>query len=606
MFITLAVLGISIVLFVTGRVRADIVALSALLILILVGILTPAEALTSFSDPLVIMTVGLFVVSGAILRTGLAKTVGRTILKVAGDDEERLFFLIIAVTTLIGAFVSNTGTVALMMPIVVSMTMQSDINARRLLMPLAFAGSMGGMFTLIGTAPNLVIQGVLTQNGYTDLKFFSFAPVGAVVFISGALGFWALTKILLSQKVNMKEKNLSKPLKELAKEYRIRTFTAAITEGSSVCDRTLKELRIPEKYSINITGVIRKSAHPRRFILKGEERSEIAGPATILHAEDVISVIGSEENVKRFIEDHSLTLIHGAREEPSSMGIAEAVLLPNSGLVDVKVKDSGFRKKYNVNILAINHRRQYRSDNLAHEVMRAGDTLLVQGRWKDLARLHQDYENIVLVGQPLEEAAKVTLNHKAPLAAMIMLLMIASMAMNILPPVVAIISAALMMIITGCIRNMEEAYQLINWESVVLLAAMLPMATALEKTGTVSLITGGLVDAFSGMGVYGLLAGVYLCTSMLTLFISNTATAVLFAPIAFKVAQSVGASPYPFLMAVTVAASMCFASPFSTPSNVMVMTPGRYSFVDYVRVGGPMQILMGVIMIIVLPLIFPF
>ena len=608
MFLTLAVIGVSIVFFIMGRVRSDLVALIALLILVLGDVLTPAEALSSFSDPLVIMVIGLFVVSGAILRTGLAKMAGSRILKLAGTSETRLFFLIIIVTTMIGAFVSNTGTVALVMPIVVSMAVQSDINVRRLLMPLAFAGSIGGMFTLIGTAPNLVIQGVLSSNGYNDLQFFSFAPVGAVVFITGTSGFYLLSKIFLSKKMDVTTQNSSKSIAQLADEYLLsnKTFLLQITDRSSLIGKSLKELRIPECFSVSVSDIIRKNESSSRFLLKGEDVRETAGPGTVLLAKNLIRVIGSAKNVARFADESGLVIIEDIQNEVTSMGIAEAVLLPNSKLVDVKVRDSGFRKKYKVNLLAINHRGEYKSENLADEVMRSGDVLLMQGRWEDLARLDQDYANIVLVGQPLQEAAKVTLNHKAPLAAAIMLLMIFSMVMNLLTPVVAIMTAALLMIVTGCLRNMEEAYKLINWESVVLLAAMLPLSTALDKTGTVALITNGLVDTFSGMGVYGLLAGVYLCTSVLTLFISNTATTVLFAPIALQVAESSQVSPYPFLMAVTVAASMCFASPFSTPSNVMVMVPGRYSFADYVKVGGPMQIAMAVIMIIVLPLIFPF
>lgn len=608
MLITLAVLGVTIIFFIYGRVRADLVALCALMILVLAGILTPHEALSSFSDPLVMMIIGLFVVSGAILRTGLAKMAGSKILKLAGSSEERLFFLLLIVTTLMGAFISNTGTVALMMPIVVSMAMQSEINIRRLLMPLAFAGSIGGMFTLIGAAPNLVIEGVLSKNGYTGLKFFSFTPVGLTVFAVGISGFWILSKLFLSKKIKITANAHSKTLKELGDEYRIRNkaFTLKITKSSPLAGKTLQELQMPEKYGVSIARVIRKSTNKRHFIILSEDEIETAGPSTLLNAGSIMEVLGSVDEVKRFAKENSLTIIKNNGSDQASIGIAEAVILPNSKLVDVKIRESGFRKKYGVNILAIHHHKEYKSDNLADETMRSGDVLLVQGRWEDLARLKNDYENIILVGEPLEEASKVTLNHKAPLAAVIMLGMIASMVAGLLPPVIAIMSAALLMIITGCLRNMEEAYKLINWESVVLLASMLPMSVALQKTGTVDLITGGLVHTLGGIGIYALLAGIYFCTSLLTLFISNTATAVLFAPIALQAAQSMNVSPYPFMLAVSVAASMCFTSPFSTPSNVMVMKAGRYSFLDYVKIGGPMQIIMGIVMVFVLPLLFPF
>lgn len=608
MLLTLAVLVTTIIFFIYGRVRADLVSLCALLILVLAEILTPTEALSSFSSPLVLMIISLFIVSGALLRTGLAKLMSSKILKLAGDSESKLFFLIILVTTFIGAFISSSGTVALMMPIVVSMAMSSNLNVRRMLMPLAFAGSIGGMFTLIGSQPNLVIDGILKQNGYTDLKFFSFAPVGLAVFIVGISGFWVLTKIFLSKKINLAEATHGKSLKELVDEYSLKNkgFTLRVNKNSPLINKNLAQLSIPKLYELSVANIIHRNSSRHQFFVRGEDRIETAGPATVIEHGNIMEILGSEENVKRFAKENSLTFMKHNENEEADAGIAEAVILPNSKLVDVKIRESGFRKKYRVNIIAINHKREYKSDNLADEVMRSGDVLLVQGKWEDLARLDKDYDDLVLVGEPLEQASKVTLDHKAPIAAIIMILMVVAMVIGKFPPVICVMTAAVMMIITGCLRNMEEAYRLINWESAVLLATMLPMAIALNKTGVVDLVTSTLTNSLGGLGLYSLLAGIYFCTSLLTLFISNTATAVLFAPIALQVAQSMNVSPYPFLLAVSVAASMCFASPFSTPSNVMVMKAGRYTFADYIKVGGPMQIIMGIAMVFILPLIFPF
>lgn len=233
---------------------------------------------------------------------------------------------------------------------------------------------------------------------------------------------------------------------------------------------------------------------------------------------------------------------------------------------------------------------------------------MVQGTWKDIARLNEVQSEWVVVGQPLAEAAKVTLDHKAPIAATIMILMIIAMVFDFIPvaPVAAVIVAALLMVLTGCLRNVEDAYKTINWESIVLIAAMLPMSLALEKTGASAMISSGLVSYLGDFGPIILLAGIYFTTSLLTMFISNTATAVLLAPIALKAALDIGVSPYPFLFAVTVAASMCFASPFSTPPNALVMSAGKYTFMDYVKVGLPLQVIMGIVMVLVLPLLFPF
>ena len=239
--------------------------------------------------------------------------------------------------------------------------------------------------------------------------------------------------------------------------------------------------------------------------------------------------------------------------------------------------------------------------------LQAGDVLLVQGTWDNIARLGNDEDRWVVLGQPLDEAAKVTLDYKAPLAACIMCLMVASMVFDFIPiaPVTAVITAAVLMVLTGCFKNVEAAYKTINWESVVLIAAMLPMSVALEKTGASAMLSHMLVASLGNIGPLSLLAGVYFTTSLLTLFISNTATAVLMAPIALSSAVELGVSPYPSLFAVTVAASMCFASPFSTPPNALVMQAGQYRFIDYIRVGLPLQVIMGLVMIGVLPLLFP-
>ena len=246
--------------------------------------------------------------------------------------------------------------------------------------------------------------------------------------------------------------------------------------------------------------------------------------------------------------------------------------------------------------------------DLGNERIHSGDVLLVQGTWNNIARLSKEDSEWVVLGQPLAEAAKVTLDYKAPVAAAIMVLMVAMMVFDFIPiaPVTAVMIAGILMVLTGCFRNVEAAYKTINWESIVLIAAMLPMSLALEKTGASEYISNTLVNGLGAYGPLALMAGIYFTTSLMTMFISNTATAVLLAPIALQSAIQIGVSPVPFLFAVTLGASMCFASPFSTPPNALVMPAGQYTFMDYVKVGLPLQIIMGIVMIFVLPLLFPF
>lgn len=618
MYITFAILILSAVFFVQGKVRSDLVALCALVLLIITGILTPEQALSGFSNSVVIMMVGLFVVGGAIFRTGLAKMISSRILLFAGTNETKLFILIMLVTAGIGAFVSNTGTVALMLPIVVSMAASGNINSSRLLMPLAFASSMGGMMTLIGTPPNLVINEALVNEGMKSLTFFSFTPVGIVCVAVGIIVLIPLSKMFLSKRgegKNKKKKN--KSLKELAGEYQLANnlYRVEVSENSALADKTLQQLAITQRYNVSVLEIRRLSTSRKFFKTMSQE---IADANTVIQTGDILYILGEFENVQNFVaQTHSKLLdTHQAEGgtdnsqalEFNEIGIAELVLMANSKLINREVKDSGFRENFNINILGIQRKGHYILQELKDQKIHSGDVLLVQGTWANIARLSEDQSEWVVLGQPLAEAAKVTLNHKAPVAAIIMIGMIVTMMFDFIPvaPVTAVIIAALLMVLTGCFRNVEDAYKTINWESIVLIAAMLPMSLALQETGASSLISNSLVNGLGGYSPYILLAGIYFTTSIMTMFISNTATAVLVAPIAISAAQQMSYSPYPFLFAVAVGASMCFASPFSTPPNALVMNPGRYTFMDYIKVGLPLQIIMGIVMIFVLPLIFPF
>lgn len=607
--ITLAILAVSAFFFMQGKVRSDIVALCSLLALMLFGILEPSDALAGFSNSVVIMMIGLFIVGAGIFRTGLAKMISSKILRLGGKNENLLFVLVMLVTAFVGAFVSNTGTVALMMPIVISMTAKGNVSARRYLMPMAFASSMG-LFTLISTPPNLVIQDVLTGAGEKPLSFFSFAPVGAIAVVVGITVLFFLSKWLLGPKKGDegKSEKKEKSLTELVEQYNLQqqTYKVYVPAGSPLIGGRLDELRIPSNFNVSIGKIERK---PVKAGLRKVVNEEIAGPATVIEEGDTLYANGGSEYINRFVEENALRLDEKPSETESlqfdEYGVAEIFIMPNSKLINKTIAESRFRETYNVNVLGIQRQGEYDIDAIKDAKMHAGDALLIQGRWDDISALDDRQEDMVLVGQPEKEAAKVTLDKKAPIAATIMLLMIVVMVLDIIPSVAAVLLAALLMVVTRCVRNMEEAYSSIKWSSIVLIGAMIPMATAFDKTGITKVMSDWMLG-LEGIGPHGLLAIIYAGTSLLTMVLSNTATAVLFAPIALKAALGMGVSPYPYLFAVAVAASMCFASPFSTPPNALVMSAGRYTFMDYVKVGLPLQLIMGVIMIFMLPLLFPF
>ena len=617
---TLIILVITVALFIWGRVRADIVALTALAALLVLGILTPAEALAGFSSPIVIMMIGLFVVGGAIMQTGLAKLTGNKLMALSRGNETITFLLVMLVTSFIGAFVSNTGTVALMMPIIMSIAAGSGMQSSRFLMPLAFAGSLGGMLTLIGTPPNLVIDEVLTEGGYQPLAFFSFFPVGIIVIAIGIIVLMPLSKIFLSKKQSGKKKKQGKSLDDLVDEYQLldnlhryivpsRRPSAAIDENGEQMDivgKNLKELSIQKKYGVSIIEI--RNEKKSRLGLVKDVSQNMAKSSSTIQVHDTLYIIGEEEKMKRFASDYGLRKMKDVKIDFYDLGLTEIVVMPTSNFAGLRIGDANLRKRFGINVLGVKRGNEYISDNLIAAKLHVGDMLLVQGEWTNLAHLATDTSNWVVIDQPEKTADKVLLDYKAPVAAAIMLLMIAMMVFDFIPvaPVTAVIIAGLLTVFAGCFRNVEAAYKTINWESIVLIAAMMPMSTALEKTGASALVSQGLVESLGSMGPTALLAGIYFTTSLMTMFISNTATAVLMAPIALVAARQVGVSPYSFLFAVTLGASMCFASPFSTPPNALVMKAGGYTFMDYVKVGLPLQIIIGVVMTFVLPLLFPY
>lgn len=638
---TLIILLITVALFIWGRIRADIVALAALASLLIFGILTPTEALAGFSSPIVIMMIGLFVVGGAIMQTGLAKLTGNKLMALSHGNEAVAFVLVMLVTSFIGAFVSNTGTVALMMPIVMSMASASGIRSSRLLMPLAFAGSLGGMLTLIGTPPNLVIDEALTEAGYQPLSFFAFFPVGLIVIAIGIIVLMPLSRLFLTKASGKNKKRKKKSLDDLVSEYNLLdnlhryTVPAKVqmltTNGENaqqnIVGATLKDLDIQRRYGVSIIE-IRNEKKSTLGIVKDVNQTMAISNSVVAEG-DTLYIMGDEEKIERFAHDYRLQKLHDVKIDFYDLGLTEIVVMPTSSFVGLRIGQANLRKRFGINVLGIKRgdepdknsyptsdkaidknitTRKYLTENIINAKLHVGDVLLVQGEWTNLSHLSDDTENWVVLGQPDKAADKVLLDYKAPVAALIMLLMVGMMVFDFIPvaPVTAVIVAGLLTVFCGCFRNVEAAYKTINWESIVLIAAMLPMSTALEKTGASAIVSQALVSSLGSVGPTALLAGIYFTTSLLTMFISNTATAVLMSPIALVAAQQVGVSPYAFLFAVTLGASMCFASPFSTPPNALVMKAGGYTFMDYVKVGLPLQIIIGIVMTFVLLLLFPY
>lgn len=610
MLITIITLFLAAAGFVWGRIRADVIALIALLVLALSGILSPQEALSGFSNPIVIMMVGLFVVGGAIFNTGLAKMIGARLSHLGNGSPTRLFLVVVLATGVIGGFVSNTGTVALMLPIVVSMAAASGASASRFLMPLAFASSIGGMLTLIGTPPNLVIAEAWEEVSGESLTMFSFFPTGIICLAAGTLLLIPLSKLLTGgKKKNSDISDRNRTLTDIVEEYNLNhdLWRVDVPSESLISGLSLGALSLRGNYGLDVLEL-------RVVAGKGLLRNvsqEAPSASSVIEPGDILFIRGPRASVDRFVSDYGLNIAEDNDESRRHLnfydiGLAEIVVLPNSDILKETIAELDFRNRFNVNILGVRRGGNYITGGLSDMKVAKGDVLLVQGTWDSIGKISRDTHDWVVLGEPESQASKVTLDYKAPIAAVIMLAMISALVFSDIPAVFIVLTASILMMVTGCFRTISDAYRTINWESIVLIAAMMPMSFALEKTGVSEMVSVSIVDVLGKAGPHWLLAGLYFTTSLLTLFISNTATSVLMAPIAIQSAVAYGVSPLPMLFAVTFGASLCFMSPFSTPPNALVMPAGQYTFMDYIKVGAPLQILLGILMIFVIPVFFPF
>lgn len=612
--IVVAVFALTIAAFIFDKIRSDIVALCSLALLLLTGVLTPKEALAGFSNSAVVMMIGLFIVGGAVFQTGLARMISHKLLRFAGTSEIKLFFLVMLVTAIVAAFVSNTGTVALLLPIVLAMAKQTGTSPSKLMMPLAFASSMGGIITLIGTPPNLIVDGFLRDHGAKGFDFFQFTPIGFICLGVGLIMLYPLCRFFMNKKSRDEGEAGDVPsLARLLHEYHVSDLVFRLqagAEGSLLAERTIGELDIRRRYGVMVLEVRRAGRN-----VFSQSIQEQAGRDTLFHADDTLYVLGHRDKVEAFAAQFNLTVHEDTERDGKAkldfyeIGLAEVLITPDSAMVNRRLREANFKERFHVSVLAIKRGGKYLFDDITEQVVKNGDMLLVHGKWEGIESMAKKTREWLVIGSPTESAESVAYDHKAPLAAGIMVLMVLAMVFADqigISPVASVIIAGLVMVLTRCVRSVDAAYKMIGWESIVLIAAMMPMSTALSKTGISAWIATTLVDNLHAYGPIAALAGVYVVTSLLSTFISNSATAILVAPIAWAAAEQIGVSPQPFLMTAAIAASAVFATPICTPPNAMVMNAGHYNFMDYVRVGLPLQIVMAIVSIAVIPLFFPF
>ncbi len=594
----LAILGVAILLFVTDWLRVDLVALLVLLALVLTGLITPAEAFAGFSSPAVITVWAVFIVSGGLFYTGVANLLGDRLLKLAGTNPSRLVGLLMTSVGLMSGVMNNVGATAVMLPATISLSWKTRINPSRLLIPLAFGSLLGGMTTLIGTPPNILASDALRAAGFEPFSLLDFAPIGLTALAMGIASMLLLGRRILPDRAPAERlATANGPDLDLVGLYRLgeRLFRARIPAGSPLIGQKLVGSGLRKGFELSVIGVERQG------------KAILAPPSdTVLRRGDVLLIEGMVDNLVWAEATGKLEVqpevgIHDKDLQSEAIGIAEVILSPHSGLVGKTLTDIQFREKYHLSVLAILRDGRPRRTGLAELPLRFGDTLLVQGPRQNI-RILQREPDFVVLGDV--EAVPALRKKKAPLALGLLLVMLVPVIAGWLPIAAAALLAGVLMVLTGCL-TMDEAYRSIEWQAVFLVAGTLPLGIAMEKTGTAQFLAGFMVDAVGGFGPMALLAGFYVLTNLLTQFMSNAASTVLMAPIAINAAQQVGSEPYALMMAVAIAASAGFLTPVAHQSNVLVMGPGGYRFGDYLKAGLPLDLLILVIVLLLIPLLWP-
>lgn len=596
----------AIFLFITNRVRMDVVALLIIILFVLSGTLTLPQALAGFSDPNVILIAALFVVGDGLVRTGIAYQVGDALVKVAGSSETRLLVLLMVAVATLGAVMSSTGVVAIFIPVVLSVANRMGIPAGRLMMPLGFAGLISGMMTLVATPPNMVVNSELMRHDIQGFGFFGFTPMGVLILGLGVIYMLLMRHRLVREGEEGKGKQAGRStMCDLIRDYRLagRARRLAIRPDSPLIGQTLDELQLRARFGANVIGLERWRKFRRVMVT-------VSG-VTEFQAKDVLLIDMSdpEVDVREFCSEARLEpmILRGEyfSDQAREVGMAEVSLIPESRLLGKSIREVAFRSRYGLSVVGIRRNGEALTGKLVDEPLLMGDSLLVVGNWSLIRQLQTHHRDFLLLGLPAEVDEMAPARSQAIHALIALTVMIVLMVTDPVPNVIAALIACLLMGKFRCI-DMESAYKSIHWPTLILIVGMLPFALALQKTGGVDLIVGALISAVGEMGPRVMLASLFVLCAAIGLFISNTATAVLMAPIALGTAQQMGVSPYPFAMTIAIAASAAFMTPVSSPVNTLVLGPGNYKFMDFIRVGVPFTVLVMVVSVIAIPWFFPF
>jgi len=590
--LVLLILGVAIVLFASEKIRVDVVSMMVLLALLLTGLLTTEEAFSGFASPAVITVWAIYIVSASLTRTGIADFIGRYIARVAGTDEWRLVLVLMLTVGVMSAFMNNIGATAVLLPVAIQLGRRANVPASKLLIPLAFGSLLGGITTLIGTPPNLLVSTALQDLGLAPFKLFDFTPMGLIIMLAGIAYMTLIGRHLLP---GYQETTHAPDSSDLESEYRLRDFLTElrVEANSPLIGKTIADSGLGEQYDMTVMGVLQSGELRLGFL-----------PDTHMQAGDILLAKGDSDTILSVLDKIGTSIVSGQvltfnDLRSSESTVAEIVVSQLAPLMGKTLKDVKFRGRYDLNVLAIWREEAPIRGRLAEVPLYMGDILLVHGPRDRIERLRDD--NSFLLLRPATELVRL---HKAPINLIIFVSMITMVSFGWLHISVAAVLGAVLSVLTGCL-TMDEAYTSIEWKSVYLIAGMLPMGIAMEKTGTALFLSEQILTAVGDLGPRAVLVGLFILTTIITEFMSNAAAAVLVAPIAITTALTLNVDPRAFAMGVGIAASNSFLFAIGHQACVLVYGPGGYRFFDYTKVGLPLTLLIWLLMIIFLPIFWP-
>jgi len=581
-------LGLALFLFTTDYVSFDVSAIIIMACLMITGILSPAEGLSGFSNPATITVGCMFVLSDAIRRTGVLNSVGSFFTGKLEENFKIGFFFLLAFISACSAFINNTAVVVIFIPVIMDMASKVGISPSKLLMPLSFAGILGGVCTLIGTSTNILVSSIAEERGYNAIGMFDLTIMGLIFLIAGFVYLFTVGMKLIPER---------RKDEQLTEDFEMQGYLTdvVVNEQSDLAGTVLDHDGLTKHLDLDVIRIFSSNddSSARRSTVK-------------ISAGDVLRIRGSAQEIKKLMDREDVFLQPSRKWVDVDLkhgqdALVEAVVAPESTLDGTKISQFDFYEQIGAIPLAIRHHGELKQEDLKELRLSGGDAILLSMSSDRLSELENNSSFVVVSELDILDYRP----KKTPLALSILFGVVAAAALGIVPIVVSAITGVLLMIVTGCIKT-KEAYNAVNWKVVMLLAGVLPLGTAMDITGAAELMASGMVTSLEGFGPRVMMSGFFLFTLVITAVMSNNASAALLAPIAIQTSESIGVATEPFLYAVTFAASLSFITPFGYQTNTMIFGAGKYEVKDFFKVGAPLNLLFLILATIFIPLIWPF